>query len=166
MPDPTGMTGAWLDRLARYGQETLTRITNARLDIETGKYDFSRLCQDTLAWSDDLLDLWSPISAGSALPAAVLVIKNDQKQGAMQAPLSVDPPRHGDPVATNIKQLDGKAVFTAAKQIDVDWHDDRRGKLSVGLKNLVPPLANGYYLGAVFVGQALVANIHVRVIDP
>lgn len=166
MADPTGIAGAWLERVSRYGSRALERITQARVDIEAGNYDSRRFFRDALAWSDDTLYLWAPLALRSAVPAAVIVLKNDMTQGAMQEALEVDAPDAGGPVATNIRQLDGGRIIDAATEVRVGWEADERGKLTFALVGLNSPLQNGYYVGAVFVGQRLVANTHVRVVDP
>lgn len=58
--------------------------------------------------------------------------------------------------------------FSASVRVaKVKWHSGKRHLLDVDLLNLggsTAPLTEGYYLGGVFVGNALIATIHVRVV--
>jgi hypothetical protein len=164
MAGSSGMAGAWLDRLAKYNEKSLERITKARVDIEQGNYDSKRLFKDVAEWSGDTIDLWMPLAGSSNVPAAVIVVKDDQDQASMQRPLTVIPPDKGDPAATNLS--DGAGRVIATKNIDVHWDNGQRGSLAFGLMDLkkAPP-SIGYYTGAVFAGNELIATLHVRVIS-
>lgn len=166
MSSATGFMGAWLERVSRFANRGLTRLTSARDEINAGTYDTSKLLRDVLAASDDVVEFWTaPVVTGGAVPSAFIVMKSDQSQAALATPLSVVAPQTGDPQVTVLRQLDGDKTIGANK-VTASWHDGDRGKLKIDLQGVPTPVATGYYLGAVFVDQTLLATVHVNVVAP
>jgi hypothetical protein len=162
MAGATGLAGAWLERLAKYNEESFARIARARVDIEKGNYNSERFFNDLADWSEDTVDLWMPLAGSGTVAAAVVTMKHGQRTADMLVPLQVVAPETGDPQSTALGGNNGHVI--AARHVKARWSEGKRGVLALGLVDLedAPPLV-GYYTGAVFVGNELIASVHVRV---